>query len=384
MHPLLLLTKNAHASLLAQIAATPRYRSNGLPEDTPHVVIFAHRRNAEEACAAVAAHCPQVLIEGVCVHKGEAAFISAPVHGERRSIPVLAPDRLREFPHCLAVLYWSDCIVPDLLYHLETAVRSTLSIAIFPRIPMGTGRKMDASLYARLGPQLEDIYASLVDDESRLAFASVIKGLLTGDIEWLRPPLCPEYRHPAVLPAPGDIVLDAGLFDSTVLRRFALSVGPQGHCYGFEPEPDNLAFVRRTIREFGDPGNITLVEKGLFSQRGHMHISAQGPSGALQAGADDQSSPCEVVDVDSFAEEYSLPRIDLIKMDIEGAEVQALRGAEQSIRRWKPKLHICAYHHIEDIVDIPAFILRIVPDYRFYFTAHAPYLNEYTYYACPE
>lgn len=385
MRPPLLLTNGAsHASLLTQMAATPRYRYNGLPKDALHVVIFADRRNAAQACEAVAAHCPQVAIAGICVHKAETSSVIAHVHGEKRAIPVLAPDRLRDFPHCLAVLFWSDGIVPDLLYHLETAVRSTLNIAVFPRIPMGTGRKTDAALYARFGRELEDIYANLADDESRLSFASVIKGLLTGDIEWLRPPVCPEYQHPAVPPAPGDIVLDAGLFDSTVLRRFALAVGPRGHCYGFEPEPRNLAFVRQTIRQFGDPGNITLVDKGLFSHRGHMHISAQGPSGALQSRACDGSSPCEVIDVDGFVEEYSLPRIDLIKMDIEGAEMDALRGAAQSIRRWKPKLHISAYHHIRDIVDIPAFLKQIVPDYRFYFTAHAPYLNEYTYYASPE
>ena len=385
MRPPLLSANGApHASLLDQMAATPRYRYNGLPNDLAHVVIFADQRNAAEACEAVAAHCPHVAIAGACVHKGETSHITAHVHGKSRSIPVLEPDRLKDFPHCLAVLFWSDSIVPDLLYHLETAIRSTLNIAIFPRIPMGAGRKMNASLYSQFGRDLEAIYANLADDESRLSFASVIKGLLTGDIEWLRPPVCPEYQHPAVLPAPGDIVLDAGLFDSTVLRRFALAVGSQGHCYGFEPEPNNLAFVRKTIQQFGNPGNITLVDKGLFSCRGHMYISAQGPSGVLQPIACGDSSPCVVIDVDSFVEEYSLPRVDLIKMDIEGAEMDALRGAVKSIQRWKPKLHICAYHHIHDVIDIPVFIKQIVPSYSFYFTAHAPYLNEYTYYACSE
>ena len=369
-----------HASLLSQMAATPRYRYNGLPKDTPNIVIFADRRNATEAYEAVAAHCPQAVIAGIYIHKGETSSIITNVHGKNRSIPVLAPDSLKDFPYCLAVLFWSGSIVPDLLYHIETAIQNTLSIAIFPRISMGTGRKMDAALYSRFGRELEDIYKNLADDESRLSFASVIKGLLTGDIEWLRPPVSPEYQHPDVLPSRGDIVLDAGLFDSTVLRSFALAVGSQGHCYGFEPEPENMTFVRQTIQQFGDPGNITLVDKGLFSHRCHMHISAQGSSGALQSSACVDSSPCEVIDVDSFVEEYSLPRIDLIKMDIEGAEMDALRGAVKSIQRWKPKLHICAYHHIQDVIDIPMFIREIVPDYRFYFTAHAPYLNEYVYY----
>ena len=186
LSPLLLPAGPPKTRLLDQMAATPRYRSNGLPEDTRDVVIFADRHNAVEACEAVAAHCPQAVIAGVCVHKGETSSITARIHGETRSLPVLAPDCLRDFPHCLAVLYWSGCIVPDLLYHLETVVRSTLSIALFPRIPMGTGRKRDAALYTRHRDILERIYAELGDDESRLSFASVIKGLLTGEVD--RPP----------------------------------------------------------------------------------------------------------------------------------------------------------------------------------------------------
>ncbi len=367
-------------SLLEQIAVTPRYRSNGLWSDTRNVIIFADRYKIVEACQSVAAHCPEVTIRGVCVHKGDTQYVSAVIHGATVSLPVLSPEELKNYPECLAVLYWNGCIVPDLLYHLETAVRHTLSIAIFPRIPFGTGRKCEPELYRLHQASLEQIYASLADDESRLSFASVIKGLTTGEIDWLRPPICPEYQHPAVSAEPGDIVLDAGLFDSTVLRRFALTVGPKGHVYGFEPEPQNFSFVEDTLQRFGDPGNITLIKKGLFSHRTFMHISDEGASGTLMAGATCNTSLCEVVDIDSFTEEYSLPRIDLIKMDIEGTELSALEGSIKSIRLWKPKLQICTYHHIHDIIDIPRIIKQINPRYKTYFTAHVPYLNEYVYY----
>lgn len=369
-------------TLLEQMAVTPRYRCNGLPRDTRNVIVCADVGNAAAACEAIAEHCPAVSIEGLCVHKGEGTTLKIRLHEAMHEIPLIPPAKLGLYPHCLLVLYWQGCIVPDLLYHLETAVRQSLSIVIFPRIPFGTGRKHDAAFYARHSQELEAIYASLLDDESRISFASVVKGIITGEIDWLRPPVCPEYQHPATLPAPGDIVIDAGLFDSTVLRRFALAVGPQGHVYGFEPEPTNFASVQNTLARYGDPGNVTLVQKGLYSSRGTMLISDAGPSGTLLAAHGDvAASPCNVVDVDGFAEEYKLPRLDLLKMDIEGAELDALRGAAASLRRWRPKLHICAYHHIDDLVNIPRLIRECVPDYQFHFTAHAPYLNEYVYYA---
>lgn len=376
-----LLSDTPRATLLEQMAATPRYRLNGLPEDTRNVIICADAGNAVAACEAVAAHCPEASIEGLCIHKGEGTALKIQFRGTTREIPLIPPAELGRYPHCLLVLYWQGCIVPDLLYHLETAVRQSLSIVIFPRIPFGTGRKHDAAFYAQNSRELETIYASLLDDESRMSFASVVKGIITGEIDWLRPPVFPEYQHSSACAEAGDVIIDAGLFDSTILRRFALTAGPEGHVYGFEPEPKNFAFVEQTLQRFGDPGNITLVKKGLYSSCGSMHISDEGPSGTLLKTASAGAAPCEVTDIDTFVRAENIERLNLIKMDIEGAECDALRGAAESLRRWKPRLHICAYHHKTDLIEIPRIIHDIVPEYRFAFMAHVPYLNEYIYYA---
>ena len=61
-------------------------------------------------------------------------------------------------------------------------------------------------------------------------------------------------------------------------------------------------------------------------------------------------------------------------MDIEGAELETLKGAEQTIRRFRPKLAICLYHRPEDFVTIPRFLDRVLPQYQFaigHFTIHA-------------
>lgn len=68
-------------------------------------------------------------------------------------------------------------------------------------------------------------------------------------------------------------------------------------------------------------------------------------------------------DIDSIAKE---DRVTYIKMDIEGSELKALEGAKKTIQRNRPKLAVCLYHKFEDIVELPAYILELVPEYKFY------------------
>ena len=58
-------------------------------------------------------------------------------------------------------------------------------------------------------------------------------------------------------------------------------------------------------------------------------------------------------------------RITMIKMDVEGAELESLKGARKTIQRDKPKLAICIYHKPEDMTEIPLYIKELVPEYRF-------------------
>ncbi len=71
-----------------------------------------------------------------------------------------------------------------------------------------------------------------------------------------------------------------------------------------------------------------------------------------------------VTTIDDTVEALGLERVDFIKMDIEGAERQALRGARRTIARWKPSLSICAYHRPDDAEAIPAVVRNARPDYH--------------------
>ncbi|HXX63559.1 MAG TPA: FkbM family methyltransferase, partial [Bacteroidota bacterium] len=78
--------------------------------------------------------------------------------------------------------------------------------------------------------------------------------------------------------------------------------------------------------------------------------------------------------IDALVHECALDRVNLIKMDIEGAELPALRGAEATLRRFRPKLAICAYHRPDDLITILPYLQSLDLGYRFtlgHYSIHA-------------
>lgn len=94
-----------------------------------------------------------------------------------------------------------------------------------------------------------------------------------------------------------------------------------------------------------------------------------------------------VLTVDRFIQENRLPRVDMVKMDTEGYELPILKGAAETIRRCRPKLQISVYHPQpgrDDLADVPDFISRLEPAYRYFLGHHGSWGNETILYAkCP-
>ena len=87
--------------------------------------------------------------------------------------------------------------------------------------------------------------------------------------------------------------------------------------------------------------------------------------------------------IDDFVKEEKLPKVDVIKMDIEGAELDALRGAEETIRTFKPRLAISVYHKPKDIVDIPLYLNDLGLGYEFFLDHFTIYEGETVLFANP-
>jgi FkbM family methyltransferase len=165
---------------------------------------------------------------------------------------------------------------------------------------------------------------------------------------------------------PGDVVIDAGahLGEST---RNALRLGAS-KVIAIEPSPDNVRAFRRNLATQLADGRIVVVEKGVYDHEGILafegHKSWNGEFVDQHAAHGGPIEQLPVTTIDALVAQLKLTRLDFIKMDIEGSETYALKGATETLRRFKPRLAIGTYHRPGDLEGIHQIVLKANPAYR--------------------
>jgi len=172
------------------------------------------------------------------------------------------------------------------------------------------------------------------------------------------------YSHPLIHVRRDDVVIDCGAHIGG-FTRIALQAGAR-LVVAIEPEDANLRAFRRNFAQELKSARVLLIPKGVWETTGKLplHISKTGDSHSIifaQKGPGDEE--IEVTTLDALAGELKLEKIDFIKMDIEGSEANALRGARQVMQRWKPRLAISSYHVKGDPAALCALIWSMRSDY---------------------
>ena len=162
-----------------------------------------------------------------------------------------------------------------------------------------------------------------------------------------------------IQPVEGDYVVDGGacLGDSALV--FSQSVGEKGRVYAFDPVADHIDVIKFNIKQFPlknvDVMPFGLSDKNIYCDPIVINTYAPGFS------ANNHRVPLR--SIDDLVATGAIERVDFIKLDIEGSELEALRGAHETILKFKPKLAISLYHKPDDVFDI---ILYLKGNYDFY------------------
>ncbi len=156
-----------------------------------------------------------------------------------------------------------------------------------------------------------------------------------------------------------EIFIDAGCFDGLTVNNF-LRWSKRQYKEIIAFEPDRKCF-QKCENALKGVEHFTLVDKGLWSREQVLSFHETGASDSAVAVNGETS--IHTVKLDDY---IGGKRITFLKMDIEGAEREALTGAADTIQNCKPKLAISIYHKPQDIWELPSMILDIRPDYKFF------------------
>lgn len=166
---------------------------------------------------------------------------------------------------------------------------------------------------------------------------------------------------------PGDVVLDCGA-NVGVFTRKALKQGAR-LVVAIEPAPRTVECLRRNFeREIAD-GHVIVYPKGVWDHVDTLEL-ALGPEGnttgnSFVLGRSQKSKvKVDLTTIDRVVAELHLNRVDFIKMDIEGAEKQALRGGTETIAQFHPRMAIASEHLPDDVQAIPAVVKSIWSAYE--------------------
>ena len=132
-----------------------------------------------------------------------------------------------------------------------------------------------------------------------------------------------------------DVGANWGLYSLLISR----AVGPSGKVYAFEPVPEIFARLKEHIA-LNNATNVIPVPIALLDEKGTAKMSVEGGRSSLFRHVSDEFVDVQVERLDDFVEQERIERVDAIKIDVEGAELKVIRGADKTIRRNKPTLMV--------------------------------------------
>lgn len=254
-------------------------------------------------------------------------------------------------------------------------------------IPISIGVREDYLLkrefYLEHMKEFDWLYDLLEDEISREYLYVHLCGRLTGKDVPFEPDCCPEPQYifeEFMEWGEYECYVDCGAYTGDSLEEFMNKMPSRivkaFTAYALEPDEENF---KRLNSKYSYDNRIQCLCLGTYSKKGQLSFS--NGEGELSAISNFGES---IIEVDSIDNILGNEKATFIKMDIEGSELEALKGAREQITRYTPRLAICVYHRKEDLYEIPRLIMDYNPGYRFYLRIHQSMPTELTLFCMPK
>ncbi len=221
----------------------------------------------------------------------------------------------------------------------------------------------------------------LADEDSRLTLDKLMEYRESGSdrhrfiAEDYTETVDPSYFEQKFLTMGSDeVYLDVGVCDGQTIKDFVDRVHNRyKKIYGWEIDPNYIGKAKKVFKD----ERIEIVPYGAWDKAETMWMNLGGRSAQLDSNGETAIQCARIDDVCQGP-------VTFIKMDIEGAEQNALDGARETIRKYHPKLAVSVYHRQDDIWQIPLWLHELVPEYKLYLRHHRATPVDTVLYAIPD
>lgn len=220
------------------------------------------------------------------------------------------------------------------------------------------------------------------DQRSLEVFDTILERALGGSTDiGIMPSICDpsQYFAPDVIRlSEQECYVDVGAYDGDTVAHFiSVTQGQFERIDAFELDPINYRQLTKNIERLPHRDRIRAFNVGIWDSECDINFSVGKSQSTVGAG----ENSAHVVPLDAVMNDQ---RVSFIKMDIEGAELHALKGAQSTIMTQQPKLAICVYHHISHLWEIPLYIRQIAPNHQLFLRHYTNLEYETVCYAIPQ
>lgn len=261
----------------------------------------------------------------------------------------------------IAVAFASS--IPEVMNHIFSLCERYR--VLVPCVPVFGDEIFNREFIDKNKEKIESAY-NLFEDDSKQIFAGCVDFMFGGELETLKNiTTSKEEVFENILKFSTDeIYLDLGAYRGDTVDEF-LTYSPE-YKEIIAVEPDRRTFKKLTVY-LEDVPDSTAHQKAVYNEKKTLVFSSKA---GRQSTISDKGEEIETLTVDELSADRV---ITYIKMDVEGAEKEAIEGAVNTLKNQKPKLNIALYHRSADIFELPLQIAKINPDYKFRLRRH-PYI----------
>lgn len=226
--------------------------------------------------------------------------------------------------------------------------------------------------FAQNEEKIQYILQQLADETSKKIYTEILECRKHHKLPRYRSPKDQYFPSSIIQLSDEEVFVDCGAFTGDTIAAFLQAAqNKYKKIVAFEPDPHNFAALKAQ-----SVARCECFNTGVWHTKGELSFTLNGTGSALEQAKPanhPQACPQITVPVEAIDQCPACKDMTYLKMDIEGAELPALKGAEQTIRKQRPKLGICIYHSNQDLIEIPLWILSLQLNYKLYVRHHGRY-----------